>query len=879
MNNSTATGNTSIPITKMVNDLFLQWLSLSDTRTILYGALQSARTNSKMPDLVAYPKTYTTRGGGFSKPQHFDSPPVSPVPRTASSPRSGLSSIPSTGEFTPGLSGNSDERKQRSLKKKYPVVNGSPASSTITNSNIDQQQKRRRAIHFCEQCRYYGRYCDAIHKGFCRPVSTPLARISISPKIPKSHINFVFEKRYPAEQIQQHIQQQIRQKFTNPEAIWPLRPQAIVGQQSTIPDQQHRSAFFISEVSGGKASPSQIVKSEPLPSSSPSITSALPTRLSITAAAETTQSNGTTSKQTPVIQARLQSPPPIVRDLSPPPTSPKSTSVGVASLREHFDIVEQSPSITKPKTPSRAKSPVSSVPTDNLQRQPSKTATTPVKEVSPIPISVVKSEEKSETVEPIPKFYFPNGQISTPSAIDILLTRQLRQVKEDLFVPKHDKLHLEDFGKLAQLLDLSLYWKTPLFRACVHDTLGPKVNITSHTTVSYLQFESFWKKLCKNHHDHASKFIHLLVVSSPSLAALPVNRQYLTVDDWDYLVQDIIDTHPGLKFLREAREFHSRYIKTVVARVYYNCNRSWSGKLTVQELRRSNFLSTLDRIEEEEDINRIHDYFSYEHFYVIYCKFWELDSDHDLLISRDDLAKHNNGAISNKMIDRIFSGAISNSQNMREGKMSYYEFVWFLISEEDKRSPTSIEYWFRCMDLDGDGILSMFELDYFYQEQVHKMEIYGIEYMPFEDCICQMLDLVKPEEENKIRLKDLKRCKLTNVFFDTFFNLEKYLDNEQKDPFSNVKDPDSPEISDWVKFAEAEYDNLTHEDGANENLDEVNYDDDFEEDEEGAGGPSTEPSTNKRIGLGGGSASNAISPPQRIGTNIKTNDMDERWKD
>ncbi|CAF4571267.1 unnamed protein product [Rotaria sp. Silwood1] len=207
MNNTTTTSNTSIPITKMVNDLFLQWLSLADTRTTLYAALQSVRTNSKMPDPIIYPKTYTTRGGGFSKPQHFDSPPVSPVPRTASSPRSGLSSIPSTGENTSGLTGSSDERKQRSLKKKYPIVNG----------------------------------------GFCRPVSTPLARISISPKIPKSHINFVFEKRYPADQIQQHIQQQIRQKFINPEAIWPLKSQAIVG-QSTIPDQQHRSAFFISEV-------------------------------------------------------------------------------------------------------------------------------------------------------------------------------------------------------------------------------------------------------------------------------------------------------------------------------------------------------------------------------------------------------------------------------------------------------------------------------------------------------------------------------------------------------------------------------------------------------------------------------------------------------
>jgi hypothetical protein len=98
----------------------------------------------------------------------------------------------------------------------------------------------------------------------------------------------------------------------------------------------------------------------------------------------------------------------------------------------------------------------------------------------------------------------------------------------------------------------------------------------------------YWSRVCKTNHDNALKFIYILVHSSPS--SLPTNRQYLSIDDWDYLVQDIIDTHPGLKFLREAREFHSRYIKTVVARVFYNCNRSWSMKLTVHELRRSNFL-------------------------------------------------------------------------------------------------------------------------------------------------------------------------------------------------------------------------------------------------------------------------------------------------
>lgn len=38
-------------------------------------------------------------------------------------------------------------------------------STTQVYFNIRIDQKRRRAIHFCEQCRYYGRYCDAIHKG------------------------------------------------------------------------------------------------------------------------------------------------------------------------------------------------------------------------------------------------------------------------------------------------------------------------------------------------------------------------------------------------------------------------------------------------------------------------------------------------------------------------------------------------------------------------------------------------------------------------------------------------------------------------------------------------------------------------------------------
>ena len=45
------------------------------------------------------------------------------------------------------------------------------------------------------------------------------------------------------------------------------------------------------------------------------------------------------------------------------------------------------------------------------------------------------------------------------------------------------------------------------------------------------------------------------------------------------------------------------------------------------------------------------------------------------------------------------------------------------------------------MDLDGDGVLSMYELEYFYTEQISKMDVLGIETMLFEDCLCQVCRL------------------------------------------------------------------------------------------------------------------------------------------
>ncbi|NXI98617.1 P2R3A phosphatase, partial [Psophia crepitans] len=467
----------------------------------------------------------------------------------------------------------------------------------------------------------------------------------------------------------------------------------------------------------------------------------------------------------------------------------QKSCAGAASRVSVPASIQQAPEVTKVQS-KQEKKPGSSSPVP-LNSAVSPCTLLPVnKATSSTPLSIN-----------IPRFYFPKGLPNVCTNHEEIIAR----IEEAFTEFEDEKANVSEMGKIAKICGCPLYWKAPLFNASRGERTG---------CVSVHSFVSMWRKVLHNCHDDASRFTYLL--AKPSC-------DYLEQEDFIPLLQDVVESHPGLTFLKDAPEFHSRYITTVIQRIFYTVNRSWSGKITLPELRKSNFLQTLALLEEEDDINQITDYFSYEHFYVIYCKFWELDTDHDLYISQKDLARYCDQALSNRIIERIFSGAVvRGNQVQKEGRMSYADFVWLLISEEDKRSATSIEYWFRCMDLDGDGVLSMYELEYFYEEQCERMEVMGIEPLPFHDLLCQMLDLVKPEREGRVTLRDLKRCRMAHVFYNTFFNLEKYLDNEQRDPFAVQKDieNDGPEPSDWDRYAAEEYEILVAEESGNEQLQE-----------------------------------------------------------
>lgn len=155
-----------------------------------------------------------------------------------------------------------------------------------------------------------------------------------------------------------------------------------------------------------------------------------------------------------------------------------------------------------------------------------------------------------------------------------------------------------------------------------------------------------------------------------------------------------------------------------------------------------------------------------------------------------------------------------------------------MISEEDKTNQTSIEYWFKVVDLDGDGIITPADMKYFYEEQISRFEYSDHIPIPFSDILCQLCDMLKPDEGYKFLLKHFLEFPFyASIFFNTLLNLTKLIAYEERDPFLTKADQDKfSDFNDWDKFAINEYQRLAaDEDEEEEPAADLAFDDSGDE--------------------------------------------------
>ncbi|XP_077252857.1 serine/threonine protein phosphatase 2A regulatory subunit B''beta-like [Tasmannia lanceolata] len=391
--------------------------------------------------------------------------------------------------------------------------------------------------------------------------------------------------------------------------------------------------------------------------------------------------------------------------------------------------------------------------------------------------------------EVIPQFYFQNGRPTPNDQKEQYLSKI-----DQLFSDHLDGLQVQEFKTVTkEICKLPSFFSSILFRRIDIDCIG---------IVTRDDFVNYWVNSNMLTMDIATQIFSIL--KQP-------NCRYLTQEDFKPVLREILATHPGLEFLQSTPEFQERYAETVIYRIFYYVNRSGNGHLTLRELKRGNLIAAMEHADDEEDINKVLRYFSYEHFYVIYCKFWELDTDHDFLIDKDNLIRYGNHALTYRIVDRIFSQIPRKFTSKVEGKMGYEDFVYFMLSEEDKSSEPSLEYWFKCIDLDGNGVLTPNEMQFFYEEQLHRMECMAQEPVLFEDILCQMVDMIEPEKECHFTLRDLRGCKLSGNVFNILFNLNKFMAFETRDPFLIRQEREDPTLTEWDRFAHREYIRLSME--------------------------------------------------------------------
>jgi serine/threonine-protein phosphatase 2A regulatory subunit B'' len=171
--------------------------------------------------------------------------------------------------------------------------------------------------------------------------------------------------------------------------------------------------------------------------------------------------------------------------------------------------------------------------------------------------------------------------------------------------------------------------------------------------------------------------------------------------------------------------------------------------------------------------------------------------------------------------------------------LSYEDFIFFMLSEEDKANEISIRYWFSCIDVDGDGRLNNMEMRSFYAVQLHRMQCMGHEVVPFEDMLCQMIDMIKPGCNDYLIPEDFLKpecAQVSGALFDALFNLNKYLMFEQRDPFMERQKREDEFDTDWDRFACIDYNRLAMEEEAREEeameIDWVTVDDEDEDGDE-----------------------------------------------
>jgi serine/threonine-protein phosphatase 2A regulatory subunit B'' len=214
---------------------------------------------------------------------------------------------------------------------------------------------------------------------------------------------------------------------------------------------------------------------------------------------------------------------------------------------------------------------------------------------------------------------------------------------------------------------------------------------------------------------------------------------YLKEKDLENYIFELMPTFPQLQNLQE--NFYPFYVITAVRKFFFFLDPKRTGKILIKDMLTSPILAELYELRQErwnmEDA--MQNWFSVQSSLRVYDQYLKLDTDHNGMLRKEELAKYSPG-LTKIFIDRVFE-----EYQTFEGEMDYKTFLDFVLAMENKKTPQAIQYFWKILDVYNKGGIDTFVINMFFRNVIEMLENRDKSGFKVDDVKDELWDMIKPE--------------------------------------------------------------------------------------------------------------------------------------
>jgi len=238
-------------------------------------------------------------------------------------------------------------------------------------------------------------------------------------------------------------------------------------------------------------------------------------------------------------------------------------------------------------------------------------------------------------------------------------------------------------------------------------------------------------------------------------------RGYLREKDMENFIFELIPRLPQLNSLQE--EFYPFYVFTAVRKFFFFLDPKRTGRIRIRDLLSSPILLELYELRHEQPLEAAEaasNWFSMQSALKVYGAYLELDVDQNGMLSKSELHRFGSGMLTDVFIDRVFD-EIQTYRDAETGEreMDYKAFLDFVLAMENKSSKQAIQHFWKLIDINHEGVLDGFVINYFFRAIVKLLQTKKFDVASVDDVKDEIFDMAKSKTPGIITMDDLIQCR------------------------------------------------------------------------------------------------------------------------